>query len=696
MRRNILNNIELTKDTHLYPSNPYYHKQEPDYETPNYTDKVFPPNDNSIIFIDPTKVGTGQITEEDIKSLKGLGLVWKRPAQIFGEGKYKIFEKLDIEDIHQGLLGNCYFLSSLSAIAEYPGRLERLIQTKQISQNGCYALKIYIQGKPKIVVIDDFMPTANIKTIFAFASSGPGEIWVQLFEKAWAKINKSFSMTIAGLPSEALSSLTEAPVITYVHRKYEPDELWRILKRCDDKQYIICTNTNDTTANESVGLVPSHAYTIISVYEVDGYRLMKLRNPWGEGEWNGAFGDKSELWTPQLKKKLKYTDSNDGIFYMLFNDFLIHYPYTFVCKYYDGSSYVYSKVKMHSDEQMVGVRFRIDKKTKAIIGLHQKQERFYTKVKNYKTCYAKFFLVKERGYEYICSNEGTLDKIYLELKKPLDEGDYYILGKVKWRYFNEAPCNFVISCYSDNEKIKFYPLDKQAIKSDYLTRIIDSYISKKCKYQLTSTDRPDGLSFVSSLIDTDTGFFWLSFKNNSKDEGCKVMFAANMNEHVSLLSKEIETKTVNNQTIYTIKVPPQSQELVVFEQLDNVWNCKVNFSELRVSWDEYNPDNDIKYICKNVGKSSKFFETIVENELYYYTLVKDNSVLVVIGNNSQYDYVISASLKDTVNCYLFYPLSANFEIVKKSFKFLKIVPETLDKINFTFVCSYKCSKAKDN
>jgi calpain-15 len=30
---------------------------------------------------------------------------------------------------------------------------------------------------------------------------------------------------------------------------------------------------------------------------------MKLRNPWGnKGEWNGDWSDKSDKWTPELKK----------------------------------------------------------------------------------------------------------------------------------------------------------------------------------------------------------------------------------------------------------------------------------------------------------------------------------------------------------------------------------------------------------
>jgi len=53
-------------------------------------------------------------------------------------------------------------------------------------------------------------------------------------------------------------------------------------------------------------------------------KLIKLRNPWGDFEWKGDWGDDSDLWTPALKKQLGWTDVNDGTFWMCLNDF-IHY-----------------------------------------------------------------------------------------------------------------------------------------------------------------------------------------------------------------------------------------------------------------------------------------------------------------------------------------------------------------------------------
>lgn len=39
--------------------------------------------------------------------------------------------------------------------------------------------------------------------------------------------------------------------------------------------------------------------------EIDGVKLIQLRNPWGdETEWRGAWGDKSKEWTQKRKNAI--------------------------------------------------------------------------------------------------------------------------------------------------------------------------------------------------------------------------------------------------------------------------------------------------------------------------------------------------------------------------------------------------------
>lgn len=41
--------------------------------------------------------------------------------------------------------------------------------------------------------------------------------------------------------------------------------------------------------------------------EVDGHRLVQIRNPWAnEVEWNGPWSDTSPEWTDRMKHKVKH------------------------------------------------------------------------------------------------------------------------------------------------------------------------------------------------------------------------------------------------------------------------------------------------------------------------------------------------------------------------------------------------------
>jgi len=81
---------------------------------------------------------------------------------------------------------------------------------------------------------------------------------------------------------------------------------------------------NDAALND-IGLVGLHAYAVLDVREIekDGkqHQLIKLRNPWGQTEFDGEWGDSSKNWIPAIAKKLQFTKANDGTFWMTLEEF---------------------------------------------------------------------------------------------------------------------------------------------------------------------------------------------------------------------------------------------------------------------------------------------------------------------------------------------------------------------------------------
>ena len=117
-----------------------------------------------------------------------------------------------------------------------------------------------------------------------------------------------------------------------MYQTSDETEIWKILKYADDKGYMMACGVSVETQREQDelaenGLVNGHAYSLINCATVQGSdgrmaNIVQVRNPWGSFEWNGDWGDNSELWTPQARQAIGQTnDANDGVFCMAIQDF---------------------------------------------------------------------------------------------------------------------------------------------------------------------------------------------------------------------------------------------------------------------------------------------------------------------------------------------------------------------------------------
>merc|ERR1712151_1203487 len=82
------------------------------------------------------------------------------------------------------------------------------------------------------------------------------------------------------------------------------------------------------------GLVSMHAYSLLQVVVVDGFKLLLLRNPWAQYEWKGAWSDGDAMWDkhPEVKKKLRPQFQDDGLFWMGWFDFCKAFGEVTVCE----------------------------------------------------------------------------------------------------------------------------------------------------------------------------------------------------------------------------------------------------------------------------------------------------------------------------------------------------------------------------
>ena len=320
----------------------YWKNQEPPQEGQLYEDPLFPPTAYSLLGLDsngnPIDI---KAYNEKSKNININQIGFARASKIFGD-KYKLFsEKIEMDDVIQGKLGDCYFLSSVANLCKFPSLIMKLFKTKETNKDGFYEIILFIDGKPQIVIVDDYLPVEKSTNRPVYAQSKGNEIWVMLLEKAWAKVNGGYANIISGLIYD-----TENMDIDDINEyKYE---IVKNVQIADQNNCLISCSTSSDSSIQRVGLVEGHAYTLVSFTQITtspGKKvyLFKIRNPWSQGEWTGDWCDKSKLWDDKAKSQVNFKDKEDGIFFMNDTDFFKYFTHVEICYIlYDSISVKYS------------------------------------------------------------------------------------------------------------------------------------------------------------------------------------------------------------------------------------------------------------------------------------------------------------------------------------------------------------------
>uniref|UniRef100_A0AAQ5XPJ0 Calpain catalytic domain-containing protein n=1 Tax=Amphiprion ocellaris TaxID=80972 RepID=A0AAQ5XPJ0_AMPOC len=304
-----------------------------------YIDDMFPPDRSSI--------GQGLLSPSDLSRV-----VWLRPAKIVANPSF-VLDGISRFDFGQGILGDCWFLASLGALTfqnHIFGQVVPLEQTFDQSYCGIFHFRFWRFGRWVDVVIDDKLPTINGRLIFVH-SKNQNEFWPALLEKAYAKVCGSYTDMNAGTPAEALMDFTGG-VHMCILLSEPPPNLWELMCRAGQSKTLMSCGTHKgaTSANTVLpnGLVQSHAYTVTGVKQMvsrgQPVNLVRLWNPWGRGEWNGDWSDRSPLWqtvSPQ-DREMCLSVADDGEFWMTLQDFCKFFMDLDICglspDFLDGSS----------------------------------------------------------------------------------------------------------------------------------------------------------------------------------------------------------------------------------------------------------------------------------------------------------------------------------------------------------------------
>lgn len=345
----------------------------------------------------PAQPKEGLFTDEFARGGKGKELrrVGRGEGLADADQTLSLFGSVDPHDLTQGSVGNCWLISAFAAAAEFPKAVTALCQQQKLAANGRYDVRLYhpVKEKWECIMVDDSFPVHDAGLKFANMGN-QGEIWPCVLEKALAKMFGGYDAlegntsllafkTMFGAKSIELISLdresngkwtcytphfedeggatpecnkVSAPWLDgfsldgTVERLMD-DKFFELLEDLDETGCIMCCAAGRPLVKEGKakkskghsgemigagGLVRDHAYTLLrAVDDVagSGFDLIEMRNPWGKGEWTGAWSDNSDMWEihPEVKRFLRPESIDDGKFWISKEDFANNFDGIQVC-----------------------------------------------------------------------------------------------------------------------------------------------------------------------------------------------------------------------------------------------------------------------------------------------------------------------------------------------------------------------------
>ncbi|KAL8733920.1 MAG: hypothetical protein Q9181_003395 [Wetmoreana brouardii] len=424
----------------------------------------------------------------------------KRVPDIFDEPVF-FKEGASANDVRQGVIRDCWFLSALCAISNKKDLVDRVC-VAQDDKVGVYGFVFHRDGEWIQTIIDDKlylieadwyesindrMIWQNVRRVdpeeeyrkvnqtgsraLCFAQcSDENETWLPLLEKAFAKAHGDYGSINGGFTGEAIEDLTGGVTTELLTtdildtEKFWTDELLKVneefLFGCATGCFDEWQDAQENGARK--GVIRMHAYSIQSTVELKGERLLKIRNPWGHTEWQGPWSDGSEQWTPEWMELLKHRFGDDGMFWISYNDFLRKYQSLdrtrlFGPEWQVTQQWTTVNVPWSADYNDTKFSLTVTAPGPVVIVLSQLDSRYFRGLEGQYTFQLNYRLEKDDDDEFMVRSHGNyLMSRSVSTDIELEPGTYSVLMKITAkRWTGDATPDQVIrdSCMNRPEKL---------------------------------------------------------------------------------------------------------------------------------------------------------------------------------------------------------------------------------------------------
>ncbi|OJJ45435.1 hypothetical protein ASPZODRAFT_2109961 [Penicilliopsis zonata CBS 506.65] len=426
----------------------------------------------------------------------------KRVTEIFDRPQFYV-NGPTASDVRQGRDGDCWFMAGLSTMGNKQGLIEKICVARD-EKVGVYGFVFYRDGEWQQCIVDDklYLRAADYdesvderpiwddinranteeeyrrvwqtgsRALYFAQCADENETWLPLLEKAYAKAHGDYSAIEGGFVGEAVEDLTggvTSEVLT--SNILDKDRFWNEeLMKVNEEFLFGCgtglfSNWLDPKYNgpprDRKGISEDHSYSIMDVKEVDGLRLLRLRNPWGKKEWNGPWSDGSEQWTPYWMEKLNHKFGNDGFFWISYDDLLKNYQHFDRTRLFGPEWTVtqqWTTLNVPWSTAYHSTKFVIDMNQQGpvVIVLSQLEKRYFKGLGSEYDFVIQFRVQKEGEEDYIVRSQTSyLMSRSVNVEIDLEPGRYYVLMKVTaYRNNGAVSTDEAVSRYASTKREK--------------------------------------------------------------------------------------------------------------------------------------------------------------------------------------------------------------------------------------------------
>lgn len=495
-------------------------------------------------------------------------------------------------DVVRGYFDDTYITVALSAIAEFPGLIDKIFENQDYSGYGVYKVNLFDNGVPYTVVIDDYIPCVQLESgVWSPAFSQPRinqtdiknvDVWVHLIIKAWAKLVGCYERIVKGKIDEFLTDLMGG-CCEEVHIQ-RPD-IFSVLNKSYELGYIQqCVPSEERLF--TLGVESNVWCSVVRVAEVqieaddqsgltETIKLVKLRNPWNSSEfsnWHGNYSVHSSLWTKKQMDGLNKvevietrTKNEESCFWVDETEFIDLFTTMKLCHNFNNEIHEFCKLR-HTKNNFSMVFFSTRNKNNGVLSLRQLDSRkfggFEKNQSDYKYSMSRLLLCfldrKKNTWKLISSNfcQGR------EQVMPITQvpGYYMAICQAEWKtnelYDQTLRWNGYFELSSINRK-------RLKDKPNFLKEVVVEKVKQQTTNSQLKAIDADARGEWTRVYFADSMLWVDVIRNNSEYRSVDVQ-----QYYEGSYNIETDSEDKKNTFICSLTVEPKSFEYILYRATD--------------------------------------------------------------------------------------------------------------------------------